>query len=237
VDGLKLEKYYPQMNCKWCDKELTDSQVYNFLIGKLKGNGCSAKCSQLIHSYGSKDNMHKILNSTCIVCGSNFQRQPFSKGKVCSISCQGKLSSERMKKNNPMFYEEHRLKASERQKEINHKPAIQGGNGRGATVHQLMLYNKISELDSSFSMEYIEKTGHLAKQFKSPRHYKIDIASKYHMIAIEVDGISHNSLKVKECDERKNKLLALKGWKVLRFTNSQIQKELENCVQMVMSMI
>jgi hypothetical protein len=142
-----------------------------------------------------------------------------------------------MKKNNPMFYEEHRLKASERQKEINHKPAIQGGNGRGATVHQLMLYNKISELDSSFSMEYIEKTGHLAKQFKSPRHYKIDIASKYHMIAIEVDGISHNSLKVKECDERKNKLLALKGWKVLRFTNSQIQKELENCVQMVMSMI
>jgi hypothetical protein len=91
--------------------------------------------------------------------------------------------------------------------------------------------------DSSFSMEYIEKTGVLAKEFKSPRHYKIDIASKYHMIAIEIDGPSHNSLKVKECDNRKNQLLALKGWKVLRFTNSQIQKELQNCVQTVMSTI
>lgn len=224
------------MNCKWCDKKLTDSQVYSFLIGKLKGNACSRKCSQLIYSYGSKDDMRRILNSKCVVCESDFQRQPFSDGKVCSISCQGKLSSERMKKNNPMFCEENRLKASRKQKEINHKPKIQGGNGRGATVQQLLLYNELSKIDTSFSMEYIEKTGHLAKQFKSPRHYKIDIASKYHMIAIEVDGVSHNSLKVKECDERKNKLLTLKGWKVLRFTNSQIQKELKSCVQMVMSM-
>jgi predicted nucleic acid-binding Zn ribbon protein len=224
------------MNCKWCDKKLTDTQIYQFLIGKSKGSACSRKCSLLIYSHGSKESYIQKLKSTCIVCGSDFQRQLFSGGKVCSTSCQGKLSSDRMKKLNPMFIEEFRNKASRRQKEINHKPKIQGGNGRGATVQQLLLYNELSKIDTSFSMEYIEKTGHLAKQLKSPRHYKIDIASKYHMIAIEVDGSSHSSLKIKECDERKNKLLTLKGWKVLRFTNSQIQKELENCVQMVMSM-
>lgn len=137
-----------------------------------------------------------------------------------------------------MFIEEYRKKASDRQKEIKHKPIIQGGNGRGATVHQLKLYNELVKTDDSFEMEVIEKTGkELAKKFKSPYHYKLDIASRIHKICIEVDGASHNTLKVKECDKRKDSLLSLKGWRVLRLSNSQIEKELKSCVQMVLSMI
>jgi tRNA-binding EMAP/Myf-like protein len=225
------------MNCKWCDKQLTNPQVYDFLRGDKKNISCSISCTQSIRYHGTKEELNKKLTSVCIVCAKTFIRRIESKGMVCSVSCQGRLSSDRMKIKNPMFIEENRNKASKKQKENNHKPKIQGGNGRGATVHQLNMYNELSKQDSSFSMEYIEKTGLLAKEFKSPRHYKIDIASKYHMIAIEIDGTSHNSLKVKECDNRKNQLLSLKGWKVLRFTNSQIQKELQNCVQTVMSMI
>lgn len=142
-----------------------------------------------------------------------------------------------MKLDNPMKYPEIRKKASDRQKEINHKPIIQGGNGRGATVHQLNLYNELIKYDNSFEMEIIEKTGILAKEFNSPRHYKLDIASRIHMLCIEIDGSSHNTLKIKECDKRKDNILNLKGWKVLRLSNFQIQKELQNCVQMVMSMI
>lgn len=225
------------MNCKWCDKKLSDKQVYEFLRGKSKGNSCSRKCSMNILHWKSKDNY--ILENTlkCSVCGSDFIKRNNIEGKVCSIKCQSKLSSDRMKASNPMFIEEYRKKASLRLKEINHKPLIQGGNGRPATIEQLSLYNEICKYDSSFQMEYIEKTGVLRHELKSPRHYKIDIASKFHMIAIEIDGHSHNSLKIKECDKRKTKLLSLKGWKVLRFTNSQIKRELESCVQMVLSMI
>lgn len=225
------------MNCKWCNSELNNKQKYEYIRRKRDIYACSRKCAGLLASYGSKEAYYEKHKRTCIVCNSEFQKNTFSEGVVCSIKCQGVLSSERMKIKNPMFNEEYRKKASDRQKEINHKPKVQGGNGRGATLHQLMLYNELSKYDSSFTMEHIERTGHLAKQFNSPRHYKIDIASKYHMLAIEVDGSSHSSLKVKECDERKTKLLNLKGWKVLRLSNFQIQKELQNCVQMVLSMI
>jgi hypothetical protein len=225
------------MNCKWCNKELSESQVYSYLRGKSKGNSCSSKCSMMIFNYKTKENYYKIHHSICVVCDSTFLRNTFSAGLVCSVDCQGVLSSIRMKVNNPMFKEEYRLKASLRQKEIKHKPLIQGGNGRVATVQQLKLYNELIKYDNSFEMELIEKTSPYTEQFKSPRHYKVDIASRIHKLAIEVDGNSHNSLKVKECDNRKDKLLILKGWKVLRLSNSQIDKELTNCVQRVLSMI
>ena len=119
---------------------------------------------------------------------------------------------------------------------MGHKPYVQGGNGRGVTDAQAMLYNAITEHDDSFGLEVIEKTGKYRHQFKSPNHYKLDIASRRLMIAIEVDGFSHSCKKVQQCDQRKEQLLALRGWKVLRFTNSQIKNELPNCVQKVLSM-
>jgi very-short-patch-repair endonuclease len=230
------------MNCKWCDKELTNSQVYSYLRGKSKGNSCSAKCAMLILNYGTIDNyMKPIANPTkyiknCIVCNNEFI-STVKNQKICSLKCSGKVSSVRMKLNNPMFIEEYRLKASNTLKKIKHKPLIQGGNGRAATVQQLKLYNELIKYDNSFEMELIEITGIYAKQFKAPTHYKIDIASRIHKLAIEVDGNSHNSLKVKECDSRKDQFLTFKGWKVLRLLNSQIDNELTNCVQTVLSTI
>lgn len=236
ADGLKQKSCYPVMNCKWCDSKLKENQVYEFLRGKSKG-ACSSKCSMMILHYGTKENYEKIHTSTCIVCKEKFKRKTHSAGLVCSKKCQSILSSNRMKVHNPMFVEENRKKASDRQKEVNHKPIIQGGNGRGLTIPQMNLYNELCKHDNSFEVELIEKTGKYTLEYKCPRHYKIDIASRIHKLAIEVDGPSHNSLKVKECDERKDKVLNLKGWKVLRLSNSKIQNELESCVQMVLSMI
>ena len=225
------------MNCKWCNNQLSESQVYSFLRGKSKGTACNHKCSNLLSNYKTIENYNSIHKKTCIVCNKEFIKQQQSAGLVCSYKCNGKISSERMKINNPMNSLEIRKKVSKKLIEINHKPLIQGGNGRGATIQQLNLYNELIKKDNSFQMELIEKTGKIAKQFKAPTHYKLDIASRLHMLVIEVDGSSHNSLKVKECDERKTALLNLKGWKVLRLSNYQIQTELENCVQMVLSMI
>lgn len=225
------------MNCKWCNKRLSDAQVYSFLRGKSKGDACCPKHSMLIFHYETPEKLKEKTKSICSVCGCEFNRNIPANGVVCSKKCQGVLSSARMKANNPMKYEEYRIKASKKHKEINSKPIIHGGNGRGATIQQLTLYNELTKVDDSFQMELIEKTGDLRFQFNSPRHYKIDIASRVHMLAIEVDGSSHNSLKVKECDKRKTELLSLKGWRVLRLSNYQIDSELENCVRMVLSMI
>lgn len=190
----------------------------------------------LFLNYGTKEDYIKKFTVKCKACHKEF-KSPSYKRKFCSKECQSNISSKLMVEKNPMRLESVRRKVSNTLKEMRHKPLIQGGNGRGATKEQLNLYNEITKKDGSFSLEYIEKTGHLRKQFKSPNHYKIDIASKVHMIAIEVDGSSHNSQKIKECDKRKKKLLALRGWKVLSVSNIQIQTELKNCVKMVLSMI
>jgi hypothetical protein len=225
------------MNCKWCDKKLEDKQVYQFLSGKSKGTACSSKCSMMLLNWISKENF-KIKNTfNCVVCKKDFIKNTSLNPKVCSIICQSNLSSERMTIDNPMFNEEYRKKVSDTLKKIKHKPFMQGGNGRGATNEQLALYNELIKIDDSFQMEFIEKTKPYSLEFKAPNHYKIDIASSYHKLAIEIDGVSHNNLKTRECDKRKTELLTLKGWKVLRLSNLQIQKELTTCVQAAMSMI
>ena len=179
------------------------------------------------------------IKKICEVCGNTFsckENYTTRKQKACSMKCAGILASKRMTDNNPMAVEENVEKMRATLLDLGHKPYVQGGNGRGATVPQLMLYNAIAEHDDSFEMELIEKTGKLRHQFSSPNHYKIDIGSRRKKIAIEVDGLSHSTKKVRECDQRKEQLLALRGWRVLRFTNSQIEKELQNCAQMVLSM-
>jgi very-short-patch-repair endonuclease/predicted nucleic acid-binding Zn ribbon protein len=241
-DGLKPEISYPVMNCKWCDTLLNKSQIHEFLRGKAKGTACSRKCSMLLNHYKDKSkyfppiNGYKAFQHVCEHCSTDFF-SAVKDGRFCSNKCAGTLSSKRMKENNPMSNEETRGKVSKTLKAIRHKPLAQGGNGRGATIQQLKLYNELIKQDNSFEMELIESTIPYTNQFKAPKHYKIDIGSRIHMLAIEVDGVSHNSLKVRECDNRKDKLLALKGWKVLRLLNSQIDKELQSCVQMVLSTI
>lgn len=218
-----------------CGNNLTPSQVYEFLRGKTKGN-CSRKCGGKSYADAScEPNREK----KCIVCGNYFRRKEAGqtkKAKVCGTKCAGVLSSDRMKKNNPMMIDEYRQKSINTLKKIGHMPYQQGGNGRGLTKWQSNIYSELCKHDDSFSVEYIEKTGRLKKMFNAPNHYKIDIASAKHKLAIEIDGKSHQTKKVQQCDQRKTQLLTMRGWKVLRFTNSQIENELMSCVQKVLSM-
>lgn len=237
-DGSKQEVSYPQMNCKWCNKELTKPQVYEFLRGKSKGTACSSTCSLKLIHYTCKEDEIKKKSKKCKVCEKMFFKENIKSYKFCSAKCAGVIASYRMKKSNPMHNQETRKKVSDTLIEMNHKPIIQGENGRGATVQQLALYNELVKFDDSFTMEFIERVPKSLKlEYNTPYHFKIDIASNVHKLAIEVDGVSHNSSKVKECDIRKDKVLSLRGWKVLRLLNSQIDNELMKCVQMVTSMI
>ena len=142
-----------------------------------------------------------------------------------------------MSRYNPMKDAKTRNKVSKTLKKIKHKPKVQGGNGRGPTEYENLLLKELLKIDKSFVGNLVEVTSAYKKDYNCPNHYKIDIASKAHMIAIEVDGSSHSSLKVKECDKRKDQVLSLIGWRVLRLSNDQIEKELKNCVQMALSMI
>ena len=241
-DGSGQETSYPMMSCKFCNKELTDSQVYEYLRGKTKGY-CSRSCGNLAVYYESvlyipkyKFRNRLLFTNECIVCGSKFE-STVKKQKTCNFKCAGKLSSIRMKDNNPMKSLETREKVSNTLKRIGHKPIVRGGNGKGNTISQQLLYDELVKFNSSFTCEYIFRTKGFNEEKIYPNHYKIDIASDEYKIAIEVDGPTHNSNKVKLCDKKKTELLNSIGWKVLRLSNLKIKTELQNCVKMVLSMI
>jgi hypothetical protein len=153
------------------------------------------------------------------------------------MKCSGVISSKRMKINNPMNDIETRKKVSNTLKDRCHKPPIIGGNGRGLTKWQKILLDELLLIDETFVAEYIIKTKEFNQNKIYPNHYKIDIASEKYKLAIEVDGHTHKSNKIKLCDQKKTHILNLSGWTVLRFWNTQIEMELKDCVQMVMSMI
>lgn len=111
-----------------------------------------------------------------------------------------------------MFKPEIRKKVSDTLKSIGHKPVIQGGNGRGPTRHEALM---LKLLGQSWLWNYVIILN---------RHpYKIDLANPDLKIAIEVDGPSHGSMKVKLADRKKVAWLEELGWKVLRFKNSEVE--------------
>ena len=114
---------------------------------------------------------------------------------------------------------------------MGHKPKIQGGNGRGPTIHQLALATALG-----WEMEVIVPTK-IKKGNGYPSCYKIDIGNPILRIGIEVDGSSHMALVRQEQDKRKDLFLISLGWKVLRFKNKEVEEDLQGCVQKVLSMI
>ncbi len=144
-----------------------------------------------------------------------------------------KYSSARMLANNPMKDPEVRRKMSDTLRAIGHRPPVQGGNGRGLTEPQQAM---LSLLGNCATAEYVVKTG-MGKTSGYPQHYKIDIAIPEALIAIEIDGGSHNALAVRLKDDKKTALLNGFGWTVLRFWNQEVMDDLEGCVQTVLSTI
>lgn len=116
-----------------------------------------------------------------------------------------------------MLREETRRKVSETLKRIGHRPKARGGNGKGLTHHEKLIFGLLgAEWVPGFVAVLETPTGR--------RHpYKIDLAHPTLKIAIEVDGPSHNSLKVRAADLWKQTALEKSGWKVLRFKNEEVE--------------
>lgn len=192
------------------------------------------------------------MNFKCTECGKDFK--PLNKGQLnrykntgriyCSKECSSKYkarissltmsrtnkkyASKRMKENNPMKNPKIREKARLTLIAKGHKPKQIGGNGRGLTKSQAILSAALG-----WDCEYIIKTGSLKDKYSAPYHYKIDIANPELKIAIEVDGKTHNNIKGKDRDSRKDAFLKEIGWKVLRFKNEEVINNLSECLDVI----
>lgn len=134
------------------------------------------------------------------------------------------VASARMKANNPNQSREWQRKMS----------AIMSGRtflargGNGKTTRQQEAVAKALDLP----MEYVIATGPVKDRFKSlPNCYKVDVADPARMLAIEIDGRTHNTKKWKFLDHRKTEVLNALGWSVLRFSNQRVDSDLESVLK------
>ncbi len=161
---------------------------------------------------------------TCACCGNPFRpwmnfnpdgtlkyyqkEKQWDKQRFCSISCSKMLE-------NPMFDKANleKMKQSQKQRKIK----IRGGNGQ-ATESQQRLYQL---LGNGWIMEFSITTTHKQRGEGAPKAYKVDLGMPERKWAIELDGRSHQTLKVRAVDKVKIRHLLESGWKVLRLSNSQ----------------
>jgi hypothetical protein len=125
-----------------------------------------------------------------------------------------------------------REKVGRRLRTLKHRPAVRGGNGSGPSVAQARL---AETLGPSWTLELSVGTGKGGRASGHPTHYKLDLANRAAMVAIEVDGLSHGLLTRAAQDRKKDAFLASRGWRVLRFSNAAVMERLEECVRTVLS--
>jgi len=137
--------------------------------------------------------------------------------------------SERMRANNPMNNPESVAKMAQ---SLNGRTFLaREGNGQ-RTKPQKRLCQALGLPEEN--MEWVILTAPVKGKFPSlPNHYKVDIAIPQIQLAIEADGASHKLKKWKFLDKRKTEILAALGWKVLQFTNEQVNQELDSLIQKV----
>jgi hypothetical protein len=95
--------------------------------------------------------------------------------------------------------------------------AQRGGNGKISPAEALV--RKI--LSENFLWNHAVATGE-SRSSGYPTCYKLDFANPRRMLAIEVDGFSHNSAARKCQDQKKEDWLQVRGWSVLRVSNQQV---------------
>lgn len=144
-------------------------------------------------------------------------------------STNRRYASGRMTERNPMHRPETRAKVQAALKAMGHRPVVRGGNGQGPSEPQRLLAALLG-----WPMEVVVRTG--AKRGDGwPFHYKLDIANPAAMVAVEVDGGSHQSIDRQSQDRRKEAFLVGRGWTVLRFSNRAVMADTAGCARTVLS--
>lgn len=174
----------------------------------------------------------RSASKACECCGKRFlpwtklladgtlrvqKEKLWMKQRFCSISCS-KIHS------NSTQSPEVREKISRTMKAIGHAPRIRGGNGKLTRPQKMLL----KRLGTGWVVEHAVPV-HNCQCHSLPKHLKIDIAHPGRMIAIELDGPSHQSPQRRLQDSQKTVYLAQSGWSVFRITNQRADELSSTC--------
>lgn len=96
-------------------------------------------------------------------------------------------------------------------------PGYQGGNGTGPSRHEAAV---------GAALGWPTNTRVTVGDGERPYHYEIDVANVVLKVGVELDGRSHNDPERQKQDRRKEARLAALGWRIIRFTNDEVDEDL-----------
>lgn len=234
-------KYYHHV-CENCQT--------GFDTDRENGRFCSLRC---LGEYRRKDQPR-----TCLRCGKLFYLQPSHRGEFCSWEC---YSADRTppiqicpicgKEFQVDQYFHNEVYCSRecyfrRPRIGTYKPCRHCGKPFyviPAHAHNTYYCSRKcrvshkgpSSIERLLQEELDRRNLHYENQYKVGR-WSIDIAFLSQRLAIEADGDYWHSLSEnQERDKRKNKAMQAHGWRVLRFTETEIHASVVNCVDQIFS--
>lgn len=116
---------------------------------------------------------------------------------------------------------------------------------RSSNIQQLTLFEnrtRVNQPDASF-IEARLASALNAREIPYKREHPIgrfraDFAFLEQRLVVEVDGHEfHHTKKQRENDANRDRILTLLGWRVIRFTGSEIYRDVERCVAVIVLML
>ena len=186
---------------------------------------------------GAKMEKQKTKTFVCKNCQGAFESLQENR-KFCSVSCHMKklnldnkeIVRERMKNNNPMLNPENIEKGLVTRR-LRGTLDAWGEKNRGGNGRPLPIPQQILAVALGWPTEVPIALGRITNY---PTCYKIDIANRKLKLGIEVDGVGHLG-KGKFLDQKKTEKLEELGWKILRFSNKEIMKDLDLVLKSIQS--
>lgn len=143
---------------------------------------------------------------------------------------QAKLAAHLAGPGNPIKNPANRIKAQRVLRERGYT-MLNGGNGRGLTVPQALLQQRLRwAAEVAIPTNQPRGSGY-------PTAYKLDLADPVLRIGIELDGHSHYSAAARQRDAKKTAFLESLGWTILRFQNSEVIADTDAIVKRVAKVV
>lgn len=212
-------------NCEWCETPFTKEKCRHRRF-------CSIRCAMFWRQRDQPRSYRIRLEKKCEWCGTVIPLGRDPRVEFCSRSCAlksrmsdpeyvRKLQTEHKRLRcreiiDRLDVQAKRMSLIERQRALGF-PELTYHNGSGPTVAQKMLFDALPD---GAVMEFPIPMGNVGTPSR------VDIAIPSVQLAIEVDGHSHGIQSRKDIDARKEQVLRERGWSLLRFSNSEIVRNL-----------
>lgn len=205
------------MNCKFCNKEINNSGA--LVIHEKKCINIQNIKNEVINLYVNKNYSHRELRQKFKI--QSYDLKNILKDKTRTISEATKLEHN---KNPRILSKEHKDKLRiARLKFMKEHPEQTAWRLSNLSYPEMLFLNKLIELD------WINKYD--IQREKSVFPYFIDFAFKKNKIAFEIDGSQHLLPDRAASDKKKDKLLISLNWNVIRVSEKDIKKDLNNVIK------